>query len=64
MALDARAFTAYDPLVPGWRSQPGPHRIVIAASGRPVLEAGIEVPGPIVLPVRRLPEEDPLPLAP
>jgi beta-glucosidase len=55
LGLDARAFAAYDPLLPGWRTQPGRHRFVVASSGRPVLEVTANVPGPVVLPVGRPP---------
>jgi beta-glucosidase len=52
LTLDARAFTAYDPVLRAWRSVPGAHRVVVASSGRPVREATVELPGPLVLPVR------------
>jgi beta-glucosidase len=50
--LGPRAFTAFDPLVPGWRSEPGTHRVVVASSGRPVAEAALDLPRALVLPVR------------
>jgi beta-glucosidase len=52
LGLDARAFAAYDPLIPGWRVEPGRHRIVVASSGRPVRETSIDLPVPVTLPVR------------